>query len=613
MQSELGDLYKVTLAWGAAGVTDVRVSVFDTLFPASALCITRNGLLYAAAEAGDHALFQFRGVGDGADDAAAGAVFDPSLGDDGPGAAKVAPAFRPAPLRNLAPLDRPESLGGATALEVLAAAGGAQDDARLAVACGRGARSSLRLLRRGVGVAEVAASSCRPARGPWTLRGGAQDAYDRHIVVSFTNATLVLRVGDAVEEVGDSGFLASEATLAAALLADGALVQAHAAGVRRVGPAGAAGAAAPSRAAAGRRARRGGAANERQVAVALGGGDVVYFELDASGALAELGAKGLGAAAALDLGPVPPGRARFPSWPRAAPTGRLRLLSLAPDDLLAQVALVDLGAPRARARVRGPRRRRPGARAGLGNGVLRRVRVDARTGALGDARARFLGGRAVRLARVTHGGRAACVALAGRAWLGAPRGAAAAAAGDGAAAAGAALAWAPLAYDALEHAAPFASPRCAEGVVAVAGASLRIFVCDAATQGEFTQAVVPLRYTPRRLCALPPAGAAPRVLVVEADQHRYNEAERRALAAARRVARDGDMDTGDDDDDAADDAGRAARAGQVGLVRARRRRRERRHAQLLELGESEAALSCCCVRFAGRGNEAFVAWARRAR
>ena len=54
VQSELGDLYKVTLAWGAAGVTDVRVSVFDTLFPASALCITRNGLLYAAAEAGDH-------------------------------------------------------------------------------------------------------------------------------------------------------------------------------------------------------------------------------------------------------------------------------------------------------------------------------------------------------------------------------------------------------------------------------------------------------------------------------------------------------------------------------------------------------------------------------
>ena len=612
VQSELGDLYKVTLAWGAAGVTDVRVSVFDTLFPASALCITRNGLLYAAAEAGDHALFQFRGVGDGADDAAAGAVFDPSLGDDGPGAAKVAPAFRPAPLRNLAPLDRPESLGGATALEVLAAAGGAQDDARLAVACGRGARSSLRLLRRGVGVAEVAASPLpgRPA-AVWTLRGGAQDAYDRHIVVSFTNATLVLRVGDAVEEVGDSGFLASEATLAAALLADGALVQAHAAGVRRVGPAGAAGAAAPSewRPPGGERVVAA-AANERQVAVALGGGDVVYFELDAGGALAELGAKGLGgAAAALDLGPVPPGRARFPFLAAGGADGRLRLLSLAPDDLLAQVALVDLGAPCAGLAFVALGDDDLELCAGLGNGVLRRVRVDARTGALGDARARFLGGRAVRLARVTHGGRAACVALAGRAWLGAPRGGAAAAAGDGAAAAGAALAWAPLAYDALEHAAPFASPRCAEGVVAVAGASLRIFVCDAATQGEFTQAVVPLRYTPRRLCALPPAGAAPRVLVVEADQHRYNEAERRALAAARRVARDGDMDTGDDDDDAAaDDAGPVPPApgkwaSCVRVVDAA----SGATLELLELGESEAALSCCCVRFAGRGNEAFVA------
>lgn len=590
VQSELGDLYKVTLDWSAAGVADVKVSVFDTLFPASALCITRNGLLYAAAEAGDHALFQFRGVGD-ASEGVATAVFDPSLGDDATGAAKVAPTFKPASLRNLAPLDRPESLGGATALEVLPGEGG--DDARLAVACGRGSRSSLRLLRRGVGVAEVASSPLpgRPA-AVWTLRGGVQDEYDRLIVVSFTNATLVLRVGDAVEEVSDSGFLATEATLAAALLADGALVQVHAAGVRRISQN-----AQPSewRPPGGERIVAA-VANERQVAVALGGGDVVYFELDASGALAELGAKALGsAAAALDLGPVPAGRARFPFLAAGGADGRLRLLALAPDDLLAQVALVDLGAP-----CSGLAFVAVGERlelcAGLGNGVLRRVSVDTRTGALGDARARFLGGRAVRLARVQHNGQGACVALAGRAWLGAPR--------------GGALQWAPLAYDALEHAAPFASPRCAEGVVAVAGASLRIFVCDAATAGEFTQAVVPLRYTPRRLCALPPSasGGAPRVLVVEADQHRYNEAERRALAAARRVEGDLSMDTGDDDDRAdADDGPVPPAPGKwascVRVVDAS----SGATLELLELGESEAALSCCCVRFAGRGSEAFVA------
>ena len=158
-------------------------------------------------------------------------------------------------------------------------------------------------------------------------------------------------MGDAVEEVGDSGVRASEATLAAALRADGALVQAHAAGVRRVGPAGAAGAAAPSewRPPGGERVVAA-AANERQVAVALGGGDVVYFELDASGALAELGAKGLGgAAAALDLGPVPPGRARFPFLAAGGADGRLRLLSLAPDDLLARAPRI---APTGLARVR---------------------------------------------------------------------------------------------------------------------------------------------------------------------------------------------------------------------------------------------------------------------
>ena len=54
----------------------------------------------------------------------------------------------------------------------LAAAGGAQDAARLAVACGRGARSSLPLLRRGVGVAEVAASP-RPMLMSITLSASA--------------------------------------------------------------------------------------------------------------------------------------------------------------------------------------------------------------------------------------------------------------------------------------------------------------------------------------------------------------------------------------------------------------------------------------------------------
>ena len=35
----------------------------------------------------------------------------------------------------------------------------------------------------------------------WTVRGGTDEAFDRYIVVSFIDVTLVLSIGDTVEEV----------------------------------------------------------------------------------------------------------------------------------------------------------------------------------------------------------------------------------------------------------------------------------------------------------------------------------------------------------------------------------------------------------------------------
>lgn len=51
------------------------------------------------------------------------------------------------------------------------------------------------------------------------------DEYDAYIIVSFMNATLVLSIGETVEEVTDSGFLGTTPTLACAALSDDTLVQ----------------------------------------------------------------------------------------------------------------------------------------------------------------------------------------------------------------------------------------------------------------------------------------------------------------------------------------------------------------------------------------------------
>ena len=60
------------------------------------------------------------------------------------------------------------------------------------------------------------------------------DAHDAYIVVSFVNATLVLSIGESVEEVTDSGLKADTPTLCVSLLGDDAMVQVHTAGIRHV-------------------------------------------------------------------------------------------------------------------------------------------------------------------------------------------------------------------------------------------------------------------------------------------------------------------------------------------------------------------------------------------
>ena len=107
---------------------------------------------------------------------------------------------------------------------------GLQEVPQVYAACGRGARSTLRMLRPGIAVAEVAVTEL-PARptAVWTVRKTQEDAYDDLIVISFGDdkATLVLRVGDTVQEVNDSGLEGKTATLGVQLLANNSTLQAR--------------------------------------------------------------------------------------------------------------------------------------------------------------------------------------------------------------------------------------------------------------------------------------------------------------------------------------------------------------------------------------------------
>ena len=63
------------------------------------------------------------------------------------------------------------------------------------------------------------------ATGVWSVKTSHNDSFDKYLVVSFGNATLVLGIGETVEALQDTGFFEKGQTLAVALLEEDALLQ----------------------------------------------------------------------------------------------------------------------------------------------------------------------------------------------------------------------------------------------------------------------------------------------------------------------------------------------------------------------------------------------------
>lgn len=62
LQSEFGDLYKVSLTWDAEGASMISCTYFDTLLPASSLNILKSGYVFSSSEFGNHFVYSFLNV-----------------------------------------------------------------------------------------------------------------------------------------------------------------------------------------------------------------------------------------------------------------------------------------------------------------------------------------------------------------------------------------------------------------------------------------------------------------------------------------------------------------------------------------------------------------------
>lgn len=506
VQTEQGDLFKVTLETEEDLVTEMKVKYFDTVPPANAMCILKTGFLFIASEFGDHQLYQIANLGEDDEEAEFSSKMPLGQGETF--------FYGIRELRSLVPVDKIESL-----CPLLGAHIGdltREDAPQVYTLCGRGPKSSLRVLRNGLEVAEMAVSELPGnPNAVWTVRRNIDDAHDSYIVVSFVNATLVLTIGETVEEAADSGFLATAPTLGCGLLGEDALLQIYADGIRHI-----------------RSDRRVNewktpgkrqivkcTMNRRQVAIALSGAghagaEIVYFELDQAGQLNEFTERKVFRDAeitCMSLSEIPEGEIRSRFLAIGANDNTVRIISLDHNDTLSPLSMQSLPSqPESLLLVETSNDEKKGAATihlniGLQNGCLLRTTVDNITGIMLDTRTRYLGTRPVKLFRVRSQNKDAVLCTSSRTWL---------------------LYHyqnrfhlTPLSYKSLEFAAGFCSDQCAEGIVAIAENTLRIIAVEK-LGASFNQLSFPLKYTPRKMVVHPTAGT---IMVIESDHASYTD------------------------------------------------------------------------------------------
>lgn len=496
VQNEDGDLFKVTLDHDEEEVQALRIKYFDTVPVAASLCILRAGFLYVAAESGAQRLYSFQKLGD--DDAIP--VYS-STDYDERGASVAAPpaipTFTPEAVDNIALVDEHAALD--PILDAVVSNPLASDSPQIYTACGRGAQSTFRQLRHGLEVSEVVSSDLPGVpNAVWSTKLRKADEYDSYIVLSFVNGTLVLSIGETIEEVVDSGFLTSAPTLAVQQLGADAILQVHPHGIRHILANKQVNEWATPAHDSGERTRIVACTtNERQVVIALDTHEIVYFELDMDGQLNEYQERrDLGTEiVALSVAAVPEGRQRTPYLAVGCADQTVRIVSLDPDTTLASISVQALTAAPSSICVNemldvsiDRNHLTMFVSIGLVNGVHLRTVLDPVSGQLTDTRPRFLGSRAVRLVRAPVHGQPAVLALSSRSWLSYTL--------------HARLHFTPLIYEAFEDVSHFHTELCPDGLIGIVGDTLRIFTLPH-LGAELKMETLPLSYTPRKMLVHP--------------------------------------------------------------------------------------------------------------
>lgn len=352
LQNQFGDLFKVTLDYtttqetkydvigndvGPGMVTSIRIRYFDTIPICTSLLILKSGFLYADCEQGDQYIYQFEKLGNGSDEKEWNS-------EDYPDEQAVLEeeneivAFDLKPFDNIRLVEANSSLS--PMMDVKLISGDLVSSLpELYSITGSGPRSAIKVLHKSIPLSEIVTQEL-PSKimKAFTCKIHKKDQYDRFIVLSFFDGSIILSIGEEVEEAENSGFIDTITTLDACQTGSDSIVQIHATGLKQIfyseddepvksidwnPPPGI--------------EVLFSSCTNTQVALALSNGDVVYFETSPTGdALVEFSLhKEFNASiTSISLGDIPKGRLRSPFIIVTCKDASIHVLSTDPKETM---------------------------------------------------------------------------------------------------------------------------------------------------------------------------------------------------------------------------------------------------------------------------------------
>ncbi|KAF2740759.1 pre-mRNA-splicing factor rse1 [Polyplosphaeria fusca] len=501
LQTDDGDLFKIIFNVRKSGIRSMRIHYFDTIPVASSMCLMKTGYLYCAFESGDQLLYEMGSLaGDESDEA----TYDSSQFPTDPSLPYDPPFFRPRPLKNLIPTTTlPPTMGPIMAAEVANLT--MEDAPQIHTICGTGSRSTFRTTRNAMNVYDLVDSTLPDkCSSIWTSKLTVDDTHDTLIVLStHGGTTFVLRITDDVNQAYNSGFIEDTASLGIQQFGPDCVIQVHSRGIRHVrgirfenedaeqamydeltdwhAPA--------------HRTVVACATNNRQVALALSSGEILYFEADSDGSLSKAD-EVISLECPINciaIPTVPEGSVRAYFMAVGCGDQSVRIFNLSPDmdgEILKNVGMILTSAQPSAMIITHMKDKSPNGSSqylhvGLRSGVYIRAYLDEITGDIYGSQRRFLGPEPIRFAEVVAAQDPAILAITSRPWLTYtdPR--------------SGTITSTPLHYTPFDAAWAFKSAGF-KGIVTVRGDILRIFDILSVANNT-TQENIPLKYTPRKL------------------------------------------------------------------------------------------------------------------